>query len=368
MQSPPLRTWLPHAFALLYGLAIAYASLQPFAPWVPPAASVPFWLVAKDSLATTRFDLAINALSYLPFGLFVALLPRRAPPVARSCLALFAGLALSFCLETLQWYLPPRVAALADLAANAGGALAGGLLGASLVRAQRLRARLSNARRQVFLDGRIGDIGIALLALWLAAQVNPGIPLFSVHFEPDTTPAAVGPVATGAIAEAANQRAGVLIVAVKSALQLLGVGLFTALLLRERRFIGGAVLLLVGVALLAKGIAAMLVLKPAVWEAWLKPGLSIGMAGGLLALLFTVFLPRAVQVAVCAVALLASLLLPLAIDDVPSALAPTSLFAWRYGQLLNFNGLTQTVLMAWPLAAAAWLFALAGRPGWGEPR
>jgi hypothetical protein len=29
--------------------------------------------------------------------------------------------------------------------------------------------------------------------------------------------------------------------------------------------------------------------------------------------------------------------------------------------------LTQTVLLVWPVAAAAWLFALAGRPAWGEP-
>ena len=109
-----------------------------------------------------------------------------------------------------------------------------------------------------------------------------------------------------------------LIEAAESALQLLGVGLFLTLLLRERRFIGGALLLLIGGALLAKGVAAVLMLKPAVWETWLKPGVSIGMAGGALILLFTVFLPRAVQVATCATALLASLLLPLLAVDVPT--------------------------------------------------
>ncbi len=126
-------------------------------------------------------------------------------------------------------------------------------------------------------------------------------------------------------------------------------------------------LVLVGAALLVKGAAAMLVLKPAVWETWLKPGVSIGMAGGLLALLFVVFLPRPAQVAVCATALLASLLLPIMAVDVQSMRAPLTLFNWRYGHLLNFNGLTQTILLLWPLAAAAWLFALAGRPAWGDP-
>ena len=48
---------------------------------------------------------------------------------------------------------------------------------------------------------------------------------------------------------------------------------------------------------LAKGVAAMLVLKPAVWETWLKPGVALGMAAGLLVLLFVVFLPRPAHVA-----------------------------------------------------------------------
>jgi hypothetical protein len=33
---------------------------------------------------------------------------------------------------------------------------------------------------------------------------------------------------------------------------------------------------------------------------------------------------------------------------------------------LNWNGLTHVALLAWPLLAAAWLFALAGRPAWGR--
>ena len=39
--------------------------------------------------------------------------------------------------------------------------------------------------------------------------------------------------------------------------------------------------------------------------------------------------------------------------DVLQRAAPLTLFNWRYGHLLNFNGLTRSVLLAWPLAAAA---------------
>ena len=355
------RTLLPHVLALLYGLAIAFASLQPFAPWIPPEAGTSFWLAAPWPPRYTRFDVVANVVAYVPFGLFVSLTPQRAAPRMRALLALAAGFALSFALETLQAYLPPRDASAIDAAANAAGALAGGIAGAALARSYRVRQKLSAARHRVFLGGRLGDVGLALLVVWIVAQINPGIPLFAVTLDQE-------PALRGAAAVApALDTAATLIEAAGTALQLTGVGLFLALLLRDRRFVGGAVLLLVGAALLAKGGAAMLLLKPAAWETWLKPGVSVGMAGGLLALLFAVFLPRPAQVATCAVALLASLLLPLVAGDVPPARAPVTLFNWRYGHLLNFNGLTQTVLLVWPILAAAWLFALAGRPAWGAP-
>jgi VanZ family protein len=353
------RTLLPHALAVLYGLAIAFASLQPFSPWIPPDSATPFWPFAPWPLRFTRYDLIANVVAYVPLGFFTALWPRRASPPARAALALACGFALSFVLETLQMFLPPRDASLADLAANSVGALVGGFAGASLVRADRMRHALSALRREAFLPGKIGDFGLALLALWLVAQINPGIPLFAVTFDAEHAMSGVAPAPPDA--------ALVLIEAAGSAFQLLGVGLFLALLLRERRYIGGAVLLLVGAALVAKSAAAMLMLKPSAWETWLKSGVSIGMTAGLLVLLVVVFLPRPAQIASCAIALLASLLLPVLSVDMPSLRAPLTLFNWRYGHLLNFNGLTQSVLLAWPILAAAWLFVLAGRPGWGEP-
>jgi len=355
------RTLLPHALALLYGVAIVFASLEPFSPWIAPSADMPFWPLTPWPLRYARADLVINVLAYLPFGLFVALVPRRATRGARTALAFASGLTLSFLLETLQMFEPPRDASLVDLAANTLGALLGGAAGASLVRAERIRRALTAARTRVFLPGKLGDIGLALMALWLVAQINPGIPLFAVTF--DVEHPALGIAAMPNVRDTAL----VLIEAAESAFQLLGIGLFLTLLLRERRYIGGAVLLLVGIALVAKGIAAVLVLKPAVWDSWLKPGVSFGMAAGLMVLLFVVFLPRPVQVATCATVILASILLPVVAIDLPSTRAPLTLFNWRYGHLLNFNGLTQSVLLAWPIAAAAWLFVLAGRPRWGYP-
>jgi VanZ family protein len=359
MSESRQRTFLPHILAVLYGFAIAYASLQPFAPWIPPPPGTPFWPLAPWPPKWTRFDVIANAVAYVPFGLFVALMPRRATPLLRISVALAAAATLSFGMETLQMFLPSRTASLVDLLANASGALAGGLIGGTLVRAVRTRRWLSNARARAFLSGRLGDVGMALLALWLTAQINPGIALFAVTFEPGLTPEAI------AIA-ASPDSAATMIEAAQTAFHLIGVGLFLALLLRDRRHVGGALLLLIGTALLVKGLAAWLVLKPAAWESWMRPGVSIGIAAGSLGLLLTAYLPRPVQVAACAVALLSSLLLPLAASDVAAFPAPLTLFNWRYGHLLNFNGLTHTVLLVWPIAATSWLFALAGRPAWGR--
>ena len=352
------RTFLPQILALLYGLAIAYASLQPFVPWIAPPPGTPFWPFAPWPPRWTRFDVIANAIAYMPFGLFVALIPRRATPLVRSGVALAAGVTLSFGMETLQMFLPTRSASLIDLFANAGGAFAGGMAGGALVRAQRVRRWLSAARYGAFLPGRLGDVGIALLALWLTAQINPGIPLFAVNYEPGLPLAA---------APAAPDIAATMLEAAQSAFQLAGVGLFLALLLRDRRNVGSAVLLLIGLSFVLKGAAAWLLLKPAAWEAWLKPGVAFGIAAGSLGMLLAAFLPRPAQIAACAIALLSSLLLPLAASDASAMPAPLTLFNWRYGHLLNFNGLTHTVLLVWPIAAAAWLFALAGKPAWGQP-
>ena len=358
-QSATARSHLPLFLALLYGVAIAYASLQPFANWMAPPPGTPFFLFGPLAPRWTRFDVAINVIAYAPFGFFVALVPRIRPR-ARLVVALAAGTALSTALETAQMFLPSRDASTLDLLANTAGTTLGALLALAAARSARAARAVTVVRQRWFLPGTVGDLGVALLAIWLAVQVNPGIPLFATTFDTDLQ---LDP----ALASAPDDVAAIVVAGATSAFQLLGVGLFLALLLRERRYIGGAVLALIGSALFVKGVAAALLLKPAAWHHWLPPGVSDGVAAGALLLLGAIGLPRPVQVALAAIALLSSVLTPLLTPDVLFAHAPLSGFAWSYGQLLNFNGLTHAVLLAWPVAASAFLFALAGRPGWGEP-
>ena len=352
------RTLLPHVLGALYALSLVYASLQPFGVWLEPLPGTPFFLFAGWPSRWFRYDVLLNIVAYVPLGLFAGLLPRRAVPVKRIALGMLTGFVLAFAMETLQMFLPRRDASTVDLITNTIGALAGGVLAGGLTRSDAVRHTLSNWRARLFLGGHLGDVGIALLVLWLTAQINPGIPLFAVTFDPERLLAA---------AVLPPEGAALVIEAAESAFQMVGVGLFLALLLRGHRYVGGAVLVLIGGALMLKGIAATLVIKPAIWDSWQRHGVLMGIAAGALLIPAAINLPRPVMVAACAVALLSSVGVPLFAPDLLAARAPLTLFNWRYGQLLNYNGLTRTILLVWPIVAALWLFALAGRPAWGKP-
>lgn len=354
------RSRLPLALAILYGAAIVYASLAPFEPWLAPTPGTPFFLFGGWPRYWTRYDAALNVAAYAPFGLFLALLPCGAPAWRRIATGLAGGAVLSFAMESLQAYIPPRDSSLFDLVMNSAGALVGAAIAAWLGRAGPVRDGLYDFRARAFLGGRIGDVGAALLLCWLIAQMNPGIPLFGLTFDPDPLPGVMAP-------SPRIDGASLLIQAAASAFHVLGVGLFVSLLLRRPATIGLAVLSLISAALLLKIAAATWLLKPAAWRTWVKPGVLAGIAAGALILPVAIGLPRAVRIAVCAIALLSSLLAPALVPDLAEARAPLGMFDWHYGQLTNYNGLTRAVLLAWPVLAAGWLFALAGKPRWGRP-
>jgi len=348
------RSHLPHLLAALYAAAIVFASLSPFGPWLAPPASAPFWALSAD-VHSTRFDWLVNIAAYLPLGFFAALMPRRAHPIRRIAVGAGVGFLLSFATETAQAYLPTRDASLLDWFTNTVGAAAGGAFAARFARSARMKRWVAGARHQIFLPGKLGDAGLALLALWLVAQSNPAIGLFAISFDPS--------VAVGALPP--RDAAAFLASAFESLLLTLGLGLFVALLVRERRHFGPALLATVVVASACKGAVAAAMLRPAPWESWLRPEVSFGIAVGVLLLLALIHFARPVLIVASTVALLLSVVLPPIVSDAQTSRVALSIFDWRYGQLLNFNGLTHTVLRVWPLAAAAWLFALAGQPEWG---
>jgi VanZ family protein len=341
----------PQYLALLYGLMIIYASLEPFSGWMMPLPGTRYFLFAGEKARFIRFDVAINVIAYAPFGFFLALIGDRRSTLARFASGAGIGALLSLAVESTQMFLPTRDASVIDFGSNTLGASIGALLALAFDRVPGLRAQIRRWRHRVFFSNRSGDLGLALLGVWLLSQMNPGIPLFAATFDPSL--------------ELTRDFPGTLLQAAQSAFNVIGVGLFLALLLRRRGDFGIAVLMLIACALAFKAGAATLMLKSAAWESWLQPGVSLGVAAGAVALLAAVWLPRPARTTVCAVALLSSLVAPLLSPDLWQVRAPLGLFDWPYGQLLNFNGLTHAVLIVWPLFASVYLLWLVGQPGWG---
>src|SRR5260221_8214179 len=156
-------------------LLIGYASLYPFLPLRLPgegtiaAAFVPRYLVA--------FDIGLNVVAYMPFGLLACFRFReagRTQPVLR---AILLGAALSFAMETCQLFVPYRVSSLYDVIANTAGTALGALAFAEPAYSLVTRP-FAEMRDRLFAAGLWGDAGLVLLVLWLLAQLNPALPFF----------------------------------------------------------------------------------------------------------------------------------------------------------------------------------------------
>ena len=120
---------LPRYLLCAYALLIIYASLYPFADWRDPALSIFYFVSAAWPRYWTAFDLATNMAAYVPLGFLLALSLEAATRrwVAALAAILLASF-LSFSMESLQTWLPSRVASNVDWACNSFGAALGALL------------------------------------------------------------------------------------------------------------------------------------------------------------------------------------------------------------------------------------------------
>ena len=118
------------AILLLIAVLIGYGSLYPFhfaanGNWLREAAA----LFTDPELRMSRGDLVGNLLLFAPYGFVAALLSdaRRPPRTAIGGLALLLalGVLLALALQLAQLWVPSRVAAMSDVAANCAGMLLG---------------------------------------------------------------------------------------------------------------------------------------------------------------------------------------------------------------------------------------------------
>jgi VanZ family protein len=328
--------------AAVWLLLLAYASLYPFVPLRLPSADAVAAFFTRPRFVT-GFDVALNVLAYAPLGILACLYFRQANSTARALAkAGLLGFAFSFAMETLQLFVPNRIASIFDVLANTAGTLWGALFFFDPIYSLATRP-LGVLRERMVIPGGWGDAGLVLLMLWLFAQLNPALPFFGAgNIVADTAPAE----GLGALQWAAV------------AMGICGFGLFVSALLARDAGTMRATLVLLSVALWLKFMAASFMLQPHFAEEWVSVGRVIGLAAGIALLVPLRLLPRAGRIYLALVLVLAGALFSKIFGAYSAVDELLRLFRWPHGQLANFATLTRYLHEAWPFLALLYLIAL----------
>lgn len=326
---------------------IVYASLSPFSGWQEQGFTFAEVLVSPFRQTYTAFDALSNLLAYLPFGVLLALTFRVHADSQKSVLAAtLVGLLLSVLMEYLQTWLPGRISSNADIVSNTTGMFIGALLAVTMVR-QLWFGRVTEWRIGLFRKGAGVDFGLALMMLWMFAQINPSLPMLGNVF---ITEPVYG------MFVAMPDEPFVVWESLAIALNLMMAGLLLLTLLRERRHaVVGVVLMLCTVAL-AKFVAAATLLKSWALLLWLNGEAMLGIIIGLLLMVSTGWMSRAWLFRATALAALSYLVLVHWVLDSGTPSAAMRLYYWRYGHLRNYVGLSQTVSSLFPLLLGGYLW------------
>ena len=347
-------TDLPRHLALAYALLVVYACLHPFSGWHESGLPPFDFLDAPWPRYYRQTDLILNLLGFLPLGfMLVPAMPRSLPARLGTVVPILICALLSLTLETLQNFLPTRVASNLDLGFNALGGLIGALLGARY--GHRLFAReggIHRWRSRRILKGHMGDAGLILLALWLFTQLDPESLVFASG---DLRQLFALPTALPFSAlEFLRLETAI------TASHMLAVGLLAHSIMREPS--PWPIVALIVLALATRTLAGSSFFLPGDPLNWATPGCRAGIIIGLPLLLLGLMLPRALAHGLTAITLLAATALVNLAPENPYLLSRPSLLSQSH--FLNFHGATQLVSSLWPFLALAYLSLLGAlQPG-----
>ena len=330
-----------------YATFIVYASLSPFFGWQEQG--LEFWAVLTSPLGLTYngFDALSNLLAYFPFGLLLALTLRTYFGSGRSVLfATLLAMALSVTMEYLQMYLPSRTSSNDDILTNIIGALGGALLAVFIDR-QAWFDRVTQSRIGLFRQGAGVDFGLALVMLWMFAQINPSLPMLGNVFitEPAYRMFVAMPEEPFNVWES-----------LAVALNLLMIGGLMLTLLRIRRHVVMGLVILLSTVAMAKFIAAALLLKSWALLLWLNGEALLGIVAGVLLITGIAWLPQSKLIWATALGALSYVVLANWVLDSGTPSAAMRLYQWRFGHLRNYNGLSHTVSLIFPLLLGGYLW------------
>jgi hypothetical protein len=183
--------------------------------------------------------------------------------------------------------------------------------------------------------------------LWMFAQINPSLPILGNVFitEMARQPFVPPKITPFSWLESATVT-----------LNLLMLGILLLTLLRSRRHAVGGLILVLFVIALSKFIAAAVLLKSWALLLWLNGEAMFGIFAGVMLMALIAWLARPLLMRLGVFVAGIYLILANTVLDSGSPSAAMRLYQWRYGHLLNYNGLSQTVMLLFPLLLLAYLW------------
>jgi len=353
--------------ALSYAALIVYASLYPFTEWRDQGIAPWAFMAGPFPKYWTGFDFAINVIGYAPFGFLMVLAILRTKVQAGLLRAIsnatLAGLAISFAMESLQSYLPMRVASNVDLALNVAGAFIGAVTAGALERFGAVE-HWNRLRGSWLVEDARGPL--VLLALWPAALLFPASVPFGLGqvFERVEAWLAELLMDTPFLEWMPMRQFDLepLVPGVELLCVMLGVLLPCLLVFSVSRSIARRALLLpamLAIGVLASALSAGLSYGPSHVWAWFTAPVAVGLVAALIAGLALLIASRRL----CAVLLLVALVVHLSLlNQAPeSAYFTQTLSTWEQGRFIRFNGLAQWLGWLWPFATLGYTVVLLSR-------
>ena len=347
--------------ALMYAALIVYASLYPFTDWRDQGVNLWSFLFAPLPQYWTGFDVAINLAGYLPFGGLLALSGLRSGRSARPLLLAFAiATSLSLGMETLQGFLPARVASREDWLLNSLGAWVGAVATLGLERMGGID-RWSHFRRRWFIGQTRG--GLVLLATWPVALLFPPAVPFGLGQVFERVEAAIAEqlVDTPFLEWLPVRNLELQPMLPGAELLCVVLGLLIPCLVGFCVIRPGLGRLLfvplnIGLGVLATALSAMLSWGPEHAWAWLDLPTQVALAA---AFVLAVLLSWAPSRAFAALVLLALGVYLSILNQAPEGpYFAQTLQAWEQGRFIRFNGLVQWLGWLWPYAVLGYALSL----------
>jgi len=345
------------ALAVVLGLLV-YASLFPIRGWTLSGLSPWSWLLAPiPPRYWTVGEVVSNVAAYIPLGLLATWAARPALVGWKAVVAAtLLGALLSGVMESLQTYLPDRIASNLDFAANVLGTFLGAVLGT--ISAQPLIDRGRNARWRAYIFLPHTQVVGLLVLLWLLVQLSPQAMLFGTGDVATLLGRDLVPLQQWFPSLAKpSPDARMLAELLCTTLAVVGIAMLVSHCLRNRWLQVAAVWLLVAGGVGVKSASqTMPFLSSGAEVDWLTPGASRGLVLGSVFALLCCYLPRVWQ---RRLAIMALALQVIWVNAFPLNQYFVSYFSLGRVDPFYWGSLSRELAVVWPLAALLWM--LVGR-------